>query len=165
MHALGAVAILATLVLGLGMVHLVTESGLRFALYQWHKSCGALVLALMLLRSVFRFRHSAPIPLGAPWQSLLAKVTHFAMYMLLLALPVVGWAMVSASPLPVPTVIFGIWTLPPLLKPDLTLYLALRTLHACLAWGLCGVVVLHIAGAFTHWRGGHVQAMWRLHRA
>ena len=89
---------------------------------------------------------------------------HKGIYLLLLLMPVCGWAMVSASPLPVPTVVFGLWTLPPILKPDIALYQALRTTHALLGWTFCALLLLHLAGAVVHSKSGIVSAMWRLRR-
>ncbi len=161
-HALSAMVLLVAATLGLAMTHVVRDPGLKFELYQWHKSVGVTVFALLLLRVGLRLRHPSPQGVGTALQRRLAAVTHRAFYVLMLVLPLTGWAMVSASPLPVPTIVFGLFTLPPLLSPDMARYQALKGLHGWLAWGFCFLALVHVAGAAAHWRRGLVSQMWLL---
>src|SRR3546814_1942391 len=64
-----------------------------------HKSTGITVLALVLVRIAWRLYAGAPKPVaGTPsWQSRIASATHFALYSLLLAMPLSGWLYDSAS--------------------------------------------------------------------
>lgn len=161
-HAVSALVVVTAIGLGLAMTHLVSDAGLRFDLYQMHKSFGMLALLLVLLRIIVRLGQEAPEPVGSFWQRRLAALVHKGIYLLLLIMPACGWAMVSASPLPVPTVIFGLWILPSALKPDFALYQALKTTHSLLGWTFCALLLLHLAGAVAHWKSGIVSAMWRL---
>jgi cytochrome b561 len=68
-------------------------------LYGWHTSIGLLVLALAVVRTVWRLTRGVPAqPAGtAPWQRRLATLVHAAFYVLLFALPLSGWLLSSAE--------------------------------------------------------------------
>ena len=127
------------------------ELATKFALYQWHKSFGITVLMLVLLR--FGWWQLNPVPplpdTLKPAERVLARGTHAALYGLLLATPVAGWIMASASSLPTGD-LFGLFTLPALVGTDETVYEIARWVHGFLAWSLVAVVGLHVAGALKH---------------
>jgi cytochrome b561 len=65
-----------------------------------HKSIGITVLALTVLRLIWRLAHRPP-PLNPslkPWERALARTVHWLFYVFMLGMPLTGWAMVSASP-------------------------------------------------------------------
>src|SRR5262245_53273741 len=108
-----AIAVCIITLLGLGFV--MTEMPPRklatlFAIFQLHKSIGITVLLLTIVRLAWRLTHPAP-PLPdtmKPWERLAAQSVHVAFYVLLLAIPLVGWALVSSSPRNIPTVLFNL---------------------------------------------------------
>ena len=125
----------------------------RFAIYPWHKSFGILVLFLSVGRLAWRLGHRPPPePPGMPrWQSAASKATHWAFYALMIAMPLLGWAMVSASPLPIPTVLFGVVPWPDLPLPEGEAEAALwKTLHSLGAKVFIALLVLHVAAALKH---------------
>lgn len=67
--------------------------------FMWHVSSGITILALTLVRIVWRLTHKAPpfLPMER-WERGLAHATHFLLYAAMLLLPFSGWAMVSANP-------------------------------------------------------------------
>jgi cytochrome b561 len=77
-----------------------------------------------------------------------ATGTHVLLYMLLLAIPVTGWLMSSASGFPV--VYFGVLPLPDLVAKDKSLADALKLVHYALNKTLLVLVVLHVAAALKH---------------
>src|SRR3546814_20552742 len=83
-------------VLGLSMTEL--PNGIdKIKTYALHKSIGISVLALVLLRLVWRlFAGPAPVAPGPRWQPRAAAITHGGLYALLLAIPISGWAFNSA---------------------------------------------------------------------
>jgi cytochrome b561 len=127
---------------------------------QLHKSIGITVLLLTLLRIGWRLTHAAP-PLPAAmhtWEKWAAKATHFVFYVLMLGLPLSGWAMVSASPLIKvhPTVLF--WTIPwpsvpfPGFDSDQLhdTHKLLEKTHELLGWIAYATIALHVAAALKH---------------
>ncbi len=150
-HWLSAALILAMLVLGTMMVRL-ENAGLRFDLYQLHKAFGITVLALTGLRSVVRLalaRKGLPLP-GPAWQRRAASAAHGALYLLIVAVGLSGWIMASATPLPIPTSIFGLFDLPPLVARDLATYKRAQAAHGWLTTALACLVLLHVMAALKH---------------
>ena len=116
LHWVMAVCILAMLFIGVGMVSTVAPEYLT--LVSIHKPLGILILILALIRLVVRLRYGAPpLPLDLPEpMKLAAYLSHYALYALMIAMPLIGWAMLSAAEYPV--VIWpGVW-LPPILPLD-----------------------------------------------
>lgn len=118
-----------------------------------HKSVGFLILSLMLLRLVWRWWSPPPaLPAGPRWEQLGARLSHGLLYLLLISLPLLGWASSSAAHLTVS--VFGLFQLPDLLAPDRALARQLVEWHEALAWVLMAVLTVHIAAALWHhlWR-------------
>lgn len=159
LHWLVAGLVLALIPLGLVMTRMTGPLGAKFELYQWHKSIGLTIGALMLLRVIWRATHRPP-PLGpeAPaWEHALAQLVHLALYALLLLLPVIGWLMVSSSSLPIPTYFYKLVPVPHLASlselpaAEKAGYESLfKFLHAWLAYALASLVILHVLAALRH---------------
>jgi cytochrome b561 len=148
LHWLLALCILAMLFIGVGMVSTVTTKFLP--LVAIHKSLGVAILVLALIRLVVRLRRGAPaLPLDLPEpMKLAAHLSHYALYALMIAMPLIGWAMLSAAGYPV--VLFGGLTLPAILPQSAWLHTWLWTAHFYLAFAFFGLVLLHIAAALFH---------------
>lgn len=123
-----------------------------FDMYQLHKSFGFTLFVLAALRLVWRFANPVPaLPDTMPaHEKLAAHGGHIALYGLMLALPITGWLMASASPLGIPTIIFGLFTLPHPIGPDAALEQTLKQVHFWLAMALVAVVAVHAAAALKH---------------
>ncbi|NYZ61881.1 cytochrome b [Luteimonas deserti] len=147
LHWSMAALILAMLFVGVAMVASVT---LRPSLLALHRPIGIALLLLAVLRLLHRVRRRVPpLPADLPrWQRLAAQVSHVALYALMLAMPLVGWAMVSAAGNPV--TLWGGLVLPPIAPPDPLVYSLLRASHAWLARALFALVLLHLAAALMH---------------
>jgi cytochrome b561 len=149
LHWLIALLIICNFPLGLYMsdLHL---SPLKLRLYAYHKWNGIVILALVILRLLWRSTHRPP-PLPArqaPWERRLAQGVHHALYLLILVVPVSGWLMTSA--LGVPVVLFGVLPLPDLIGKNKELGDALKTVHSGLNYTLLAAFILHVAGALKH---------------
>lgn len=122
----------------------------KLAVLARHKSVGITILALATLRLVWRFMNPTPALPNTlkPYERLLAKATHFLIYVLLFAIPLTGWMMSSARNFPVSW--FNLVQLPDLVGPNRPLYEVLHTTHAILARTLVCVVILHILAALKH---------------
>lgn len=122
----------------------------KLALLARHKSVGITILMLVILRLLWRSLNLTPLlpTTLKPYERLLARSTHAALYLLLFAMPLSGWMMSSARGFPVSW--FGFFTLPDLVPKDKSLYTALVTTHEVLALVLAVVVTLHVAAALKH---------------
>lgn len=110
LHWLMAFLIVGMLIVGKLMHNIDDSSPLRFALVQWHKTFGVLILFLAVFRLLWRLTHRAPgHPADAPaWEHFAANVSHIALYALLFIAPITGWMLVSVSPLNVDTYLFNV---------------------------------------------------------
>jgi len=108
-HWVTALIIIGLVAVGKFMTGLDETDALRFTLTQTHKTFGILVLLLSIVRVMWRLSHRAPPhPEQAPaWEKLAASCSHLAFYVLILLLPLSGWAMVSVSTLNIDTLLFN----------------------------------------------------------
>ncbi len=161
LHWLLAVAIIVSFSVGIYMADLPL-SPQKLKLYNWHKWAGATILALSAVRLLWRLGHRPPADLPAPaWQKAAARTTHWAMYLLFFAVPLLGWAYSSAAGFPL--VWFGILPLPDWVPVDKALAEALKPWHGWFAKALAALVVVHVAAALKHQffdRDGLIGRMW-----
>ncbi len=120
------------------------------SLTNWHLSVGSTILFIMLLRLAWRLTHTPPPPLAdlPPALRLLSRATHWAFYVILIVLPLLGWTAASAYGATVR--LFGLIPLPSLVAPDKPFAEAVGRVHATVAFVLLALIVLHIAGALYH---------------
>jgi cytochrome b561 len=148
LHWLMAVCILAMLFIGVGMVSTVMPKYLP--LIAIHKSLGIAILVLALIRLSVRLRYGAPaLPADLPEpMKLAAYLSHYALYALMIAMPLLGWAMLSAAAYPV--VVFGHTFLPAILPQSDSLHTLLWNAHFYLAFAFFALVLMHVAAALFH---------------
>jgi cytochrome b561 len=148
LHWLLALMIVTSFSVGLYMADL-PFSPERLKLYNWHKWAGSVILALSILRLLWRLSHRPPADVPMPaWQQRAAQATHIAFYALFLAVPLVGWAYSSAAGFPI--VVFGVLPLPDFVPVDKALAAMIKPWHGRLAWVLAALVLLHVAAALKH---------------
>jgi cytochrome b561 len=148
LHWLMAVCILAMLFIGVGMVSTLAPKYLP--LIATHKWLGTIILILALIRLAVRWRYGAP-PLPADLRTpmkLAAELSHYVLYFLMIAMPLLGWGMLSAANYPV--VLAGGVHLPMLLPQSDSLHTALWNAHFYLAFLFFAIVLLHLAAALFH---------------
>jgi cytochrome b561 len=126
----------------------LTPTKLKY--YSWHKWIGCTVFALAVLRVIWRATHRSPaLTVAMPgWQRRAAEITHFLLYVLMLAIPATGYLYSSASNVPV--VYLGLIPLPPLIAPNPQLKPLLQYTHIYLNYTLFMLVALHVAAALKH---------------
>ena len=148
LHWLMAICILAMLFIGVGMVS--TIKPIYLTLVSIHKPLGIAVLVLALIRLALRLRYGAPpLPVDLPEpMKLAAEGSHYALYALMIAMPLLGWGMLSAAAYPV--VLFGGWHLPAILPQSDSLHTLLWDAHFYLAFAFFALILLHVAGALFH---------------
>ncbi len=149
LHWLTFLLLLGSFTLGWTMVELPV-SPQKLKLYSWHKWIGLTIWWLLLLRVGWRLLNVSPSYPEAmpPWQQRVARLTHWLIYLLLLAVPVSGWVMSSA--LGLPTVYLGLWQLPDLVAKNKELGETLKVVHWILNKTLLAAVCLHAAAALKH---------------
>src|SRR6185437_5265073 len=133
LHWTMAVLILAMLFVGVAMVSSLADYS-----------------RLVAIRSINRLL-SPPPPLPAampPLLKVVAHASHWLLYGLMFALPLVGWGMLSAGGYPIPLI--GSFHLPPILPHDKALYAILRPAHTVLAYLLFLTFLAHLGAALTH---------------
>ena len=163
LHWAMAVLVLAQLFIGIAMVGSLSDYHRLVAI---HKPLGMLILVLAALRLVNRLLRPPP-PLPAAMPGLLrvaAHGSHLLLYGLMFALPLVGWAMLSAANYPI--ALAGVFHLPPITPPSDALYAVLRPLHTVLALLLFATFLAHLGAALMHaliFRDGVFRSMvsWR----
>lgn len=157
LHWLIALAIIGMLIVGKYMHELEDADPAKFELYQLHKSTGITILALSVLRLLWRLVNKVPpLPATMPaWQRFGAHASHFLLYFLMVAIPLSGWAMVSASPLGIPTIWFGLFQVPHL--PGLQGFEdqhdaeeAFEEIHEWLGNVMILLAVVHVVAALKH---------------
>jgi len=122
----------------------------RLVVLSRHKSIGMTILMLVILRLAWRLLNTVPrLPAAMPrLEQRLAHGTHRLFYVLLIAMPIVGWISSSASNLSVSW--FGLFVFPDLVGTDKVLAELAKEVHKTLAWILLATVVLHVAAALRH---------------
>jgi cytochrome b561 len=148
-HWLTVVMVLCLALVGLLMDEL-PNSPTKIQVYGLHKSFGLTVLGLTVLRLLWRLIAGVPQPVpGTPrWQVLAAGITHGALYVILLAMPLSGWLYNSASGFPLKW--FGLFSLPKLSGYDPDVKQFAHAMHETLFLALAAIVTLHALAALKH---------------
>ena len=147
------VAFVASLVpLGLYMTwrgNATNFDALTARLYDMHKLFGFLLLLLVLARLVYRFRNGAPAdePTLEWWQKAASHLTHWGLYALLLAIPMLGWIGVSYYDA---RSIFGLFNLPSLAAKNEAMSEQVFLWHYRAAMLLVLMIAAHIGAALYH---------------
>ncbi len=147
LHWLTAVLIFTTLLVGFVMVNSIDSYAVLVGL---HMTLGVVVLCIVVFRVANRFTHRAPtLPdtVGRVEHKLVIG-SELTLYALMVAQPLVGWAMVSATGRP--PVIFGSLRLPRIAPFDADLFFVLRQTHSVLAYALVAVIAAHVSAVLLH---------------
>ncbi len=149
LHWLIAILVLGLVAVGLYMTSQRLSPKL-IELYKLHKSTGLMVLALMVLRLLWRIGHQPPVlPATIPaWQRIASGLTHGMLYLCLFVMPISGWLMNSATGTPMRW--FGLFPVPSLLARDAELLSLWKNVHFYSAWLLIALIGLHVAAALKH---------------
>ena len=118
-----------------------------------HKATGITILALSLARLAWRLGHRPP-PLAATlqqWEIGLAHATHWIFYLMMFAIPMTGWLMVSAESRKWPISWFGLFNVPFLpVAQDKGFADSMGGVHQITAYLMIGLIAMHIAAAIKH---------------
>jgi cytochrome b561 len=148
------IAVLVVAMLALGMRISDIEPGLaNLWLYGLHKTMGIVILSLMALRICWHLVSPVPRPLGPPGIArLTARAGHLLFYILLIAIPLSGWAGSSATGIDV--MFADRWTLPPIAEASEAGEAFWFRVHDVLTKALVGLIVIHILAALKREMAG-----------
>jgi cytochrome b561 len=155
LHWLMAGLVVIQIVAGLVMVYEGAEGSLvvrlaeALSLYDGHKLLGLVLLALVVVRLAYRIRVGTPAdePTLEPWQREASHLVHAWIYLLLIVVPLLGWAGVSLYPA---VVLFGSFSIPAILSPDRDASAAVLAAHRYGAFALIGLIGAHVGAALYH---------------
>jgi cytochrome b561 len=101
LHWIGAAIILVLLVHGWWMTHM-TPRPERLANYAWHSALGYDLLALTVLRLLWRWFNPVPeLPADLkPWERVAARVGHVSLYVLMFIVSLTGWMVATTFRVP-----------------------------------------------------------------
>jgi cytochrome b561 len=130
-------------------------------LYDVHKLLGLTILVLAGVRLVYRLVHGAPAdePTLQPWEKVVSHITHWAIYALLIVVPLLGWLAVSHYG---PFEPFGI-KLPTLAAQNDERATQVFFLHMVAAYALIVLLAMHVGAALQHYlirKDGVLRRMW-----
>jgi cytochrome b561 len=149
LHWAIAIAVIVTWRIAESAEH-VTEAQEK-AIMGNHMALGMIILALTIVRLLWRFTHDQPAFPGdlARWETVLARIVHFTFYVLLLGLPLMGWIGNSMEDGPID--VFGLFTIPALpLSSDRGLGHEILEVHGTLGSVMIYLISLHVLGALKH---------------
>jgi cytochrome b561 len=120
------------------------------SLYNLHRSIGAAVIPLVILRLIYRWTHPPlPLPDEIPViQQLAAHVTHWGLYVLLIVQPFTGW--IASSAYRAPVTVFGGFELPPIWPENRALSEQLFSIHSLIGIAIACLAAAHIGAALYH---------------
>ena len=147
-HWLTAALVLAAFLFAVGGPPARVYSAADAAALQLHQSLGFAVLVLLVIRLVWRsfdrIPESPPMP---SWMDVASKVTHWALYALLFAVP--ATAILGAWFGGHPVTVYGLGALGPFLG-DWALGALLAKIHRTLGDAIMWLAGLHAAAALYH---------------
>ena len=118
--------------------------------YMMHKSFGLTVLFLVIARFFWILHSGKPaLPVSVPtWEKPLSRLVQYAVYVLLVSMPICGWVM-SVAENRVPSY-FGLFRMPLPISENKALSNFMDQSHVTIAWILIALIILHVAGALKH---------------
>ncbi len=152
LHWVIAIAILGNIALGIYAAGLPLSPAQADAFY-WHKTVGLTVLGLVVLRILWRVATPVPRPPpGMPrWQRIASGLSHFGLYILMVALPLSGWVIHSASGFYLE--LYGLFEVPnivPESADESAVQDGAAVVHYWLFVAISALVVLHVLAALKH---------------
>lgn len=147
LHWFMAVMILAMLFIGVSMMASLAD-------YHWliaiHRPLGIAILILAVIRLVNRRLTKLPPfpPTMSKAERFIASSSEKLLYTLMIAMPLIGWGMLSAGHYPIE--MFGAVHLPPILPAHPLLFAILRHAHTILAYLLFATIFAHVGAILFH---------------
>ena len=163
LHWLTAILVLATFPIGIAMVEAGLARPTQDLLFVLHKNGGIIILALVLLRLIYRAMNPAPpLPDTMPgWQRQVASATHWLLYLLVIVMVVSGYTRVKAAGFPLEW--FDAMGIPSLVPKSESLAKTAENIHLTVRFALAALILMHLGAAVLHGvikRDGVFSRMW-----
>ena len=128
----------------------ITDTNLKSLAYSLHKATGIVILAMAILRVLWRLSNAVPaLPETLKkWQATSARLVHFGLYAILFVMPLSGWGLSSAAGYPVS--VYGLFTVPNLMEKNDELKELLEDIHGVGANALLFLLAAHVGAALYH---------------
>jgi cytochrome b561 len=151
LHWIGALAILVLLLHGWWMTHMVARPE-RLANYAWHSALGYDLMALLVLRLLWRWINPVPAqPVDSkPWERRAAQLGHIGLYVLMVVVSLTGWITATTFRTPITRDLFGIQVPALVTSVERSTRNLVEETHLVLAYVLAAVVAIHVVGALRH---------------
>jgi cytochrome b561 len=150
LHWAIALLIFIMVPIGISIANILKPGPVTDALYEVHKSLGLTIFTLALIRIAVRWSRGAPpvVPGLPAWQRAAAHSSHYALYALIVLVPLTGWAATSTCCAPVNL----FWTVPVTLPLSGGMDAAkpIFLVHNTLALTLTAIVLVHVSAALYH---------------
>lgn len=162
LHWLIFVLLAVQFIVGWTMPHIGRNTPVT-TLISLHFSLGVLIIALIVVRLIWRMTHGEPPQeAGVPrWQVQLAQVVQWLLYLLLLVVPLLGW--INASYRGMPVTFFGLAQVPQLVGTHAAGWGWTGDVHTLVAeYGVLSLVGLHVAAALYHYFIRHDRVLQRM---
>ena len=148
LHWITVVLVLFQIWLGLSFADMA-QGPQRRELFTWHKTIGATILIVALVRLTYRLLNPPPpFPPELPrWERLAAVWNHRLFYILLIGLPIGGLIAVSGHSKGPTTTLLGGVQIPVIPGISEQMGETAGEIHAALAWVLMALMAVHVAAA------------------
>ncbi|SAK50541.1 cytochrome b [Caballeronia ptereochthonis] len=147
LHWLMVPLVLAQFIIGWTMPD-VHHDTVPTGLISWHLSVGAAIIALMLVRAVLRLIDEPEAIEASFLRDRLSGANHLLLYVMLIVVPVTGWANASARGWIVR--LLGVFYYPLITRKGSSVGQVMGNVHGWLAWALLVLIIVHVAIAAFH---------------
>ena len=118
----------------------------------WHLSLGAAITFFIFVRLVWKLARPVPVPASTPaWHRSLAVATHWSLYVLVIAMVMLGWPAANYRGWTV--MLFGVIPLPALAEKGARWAHTAGDVHDTLVYVLLVPIALHVAAVVHHQYG------------
>jgi cytochrome b561 len=164
MHWVTVVLVLAQVVLGFAFAELMDRGPAQAQVFAWHKTLGALILLIALIRLGYRLSNPPPpFPPELPrWRRIAAVWNHRAFYFLLVVLPLTGLVAVSGMSPDAHTTLAGGIRIPIIPGIGRATGETAGDLHVVLVFTTIALLLLHVAAALQQQFFEHDRAAGRM---
>lgn len=163
-HWITVALVLTQVALGFAFAEFMAKGPARSEVFAWHKTLGALILVLALVRLAYRLKNPPPpFPPELPrWKRLAAVWSHRAFYFLLIVLPLTGLIAVSGMSKTGTTQLAGGISVPIIPAINRDIGATSGDLHVVLVWTTIALLLIYVAAAIQQQFFDHDRSAARM---